>query len=126
MAHSEQRRFHRIAYFTPARLQIEGKQILGVIHDLSLQGALLEVDQQQGVQTQQLAELHFSLGESLFEVEMSVEVVHLEPGRIGLKCLNIDMESISHLRRLVELNLGDEQLLERDLYAMLASQNPEP
>jgi len=31
---------------------------------------------------------------------------------------HIDLDSISHLRRLVELNLGDEALLERELAAL--------
>ena len=31
---------------------------------------------------------------------------------------HIDLESISHLRRLVELNLGDSSLLERELAAL--------
>ena len=32
---------------------------------------------------------------------------------------HIDLDSISHLRRFVELNLGDEQELERELGALL-------
>jgi hypothetical protein len=37
---------------------------------------------------------------------------------LGFVCRHIDLESISHLRRLVELNLGDESLLERELAAL--------
>ena len=37
---------------------------------------------------------------------------------IGFVCRHIDVDSISHLRRLVELNLGDEALLERELAAL--------
>jgi len=32
-----------------------------------------------------------------------------------LRCLSIDLDSITHLRRLLELNLGDPQLVEREL-----------
>ncbi|HXK57002.1 MAG TPA: PilZ domain-containing protein, partial [Gammaproteobacteria bacterium] len=37
---------------------------------------------------------------------------------LGLRCVSIDMESIGHLRRLVELNLGDAELLHRDLESL--------
>ncbi|MCM8921317.1 MAG: PilZ domain-containing protein, partial [Candidatus Thiodiazotropha sp.] len=38
--------------------------------------------------------------------------------RIGVLCKEIDMESISLLRRLVELNLADDEVLNRDLEAL--------
>jgi hypothetical protein len=34
-------------------------------------------------------------------------------------CKEIDLDSISHLRRLIELNLGDQEELERELGALL-------
>jgi len=34
---------------------------------------------------------------------------------LGLSCREIDLDSITHLRRLVALNLGDEALLDREL-----------
>jgi hypothetical protein len=50
---------------------------------------------------------------------MAGEVVHVEDGRLGLRCTEIDLESITNLRRLVELNLGDEAALHREMSAML-------
>jgi hypothetical protein len=37
---------------------------------------------------------------------------------VGLHCRHIDIESLAHLRRLIELNLGDPALLERELAAL--------
>ena len=37
---------------------------------------------------------------------------------LGLRCVDIDLDSITHLRRLVELNLGETELLERELSAL--------
>jgi hypothetical protein len=42
-------------------------------------------------------------------------VVHSEGDRIGVRRDMIDVESISHLRRLVELNLGDPELVNREM-----------
>ena len=48
-------------------------------------------------------------------IQMEVVLTRTAGGMLGFICRHIDLESISHLRRLVELNLGDEQLLEREL-----------
>jgi hypothetical protein len=50
---------------------------------------------------------------------MAGEVVHREWTLVGVRCVEIDLESISHLRRLVELNLGDAELLHRELSALV-------
>ena len=42
-----------------------------------------------------------------------------EGGKIGLQCESIDLDSITHLRRLVELNAGDPALLDRELSSLL-------
>jgi hypothetical protein len=49
---------------------------------------------------------------------MKVRCRHAERGQIGFECEHIDIDSISNLRRLVELNLGDAELLERQLGAL--------
>ena len=52
-------------------------------------------------------------------IKMSAAVAHIDIGSIGFICKNIDLESISHLKRLVELNLGDEALLHRELASLI-------
>ncbi|MBC7183294.1 MAG: PilZ domain-containing protein, partial [Marinobacter sp.] len=47
-------------------------------------------------------------------IVMAVELRHIEPHRLGFKCQYIDLDSATHLKRLVELNLGDQALLERE------------
>ncbi|MNJ68362.1 hypothetical protein D3C77_646020 [compost metagenome] len=53
---------------------------------------------------------------------MDVQLVRSHTQQLGFSCLNIDVESASHLRRLVEFNLGDERLLERELAALSGRQ----
>lgn len=53
-------------------------------------------------------------------IRMEISLAWARDGLLGFECQHIDLDSISHLRRLVELNLGDEELLEREL-ALLVS-----
>jgi hypothetical protein len=50
---------------------------------------------------------------------MEVRLTHDDHGHLGFVCEHIDLESIAHLRRLVELNLADHNELERELAALI-------
>jgi len=49
---------------------------------------------------------------------MLTRLAHIRNNNVGLRCEYIDIDSITYLRRLVELNLGDAELLERELVAL--------
>lgn len=51
-------------------------------------------------------------------ITMALSTVHVVDNTAGFKCQHIDLESITALRRMVELNLGDSRLLERDLLVL--------
>jgi hypothetical protein len=50
---------------------------------------------------------------------MNTRVAHLENTHVGLRCESIDLDSMAHLRRLLELNSGDPELVERELSALI-------
>ena len=50
---------------------------------------------------------------------MWATISHIDGRHLGLCCTSIDLDSITHLRRLVELNAGDPAILERELTALL-------
>lgn len=49
---------------------------------------------------------------------MNGSIAHKIENRVGIHCKTIDIDSMTHLRKLVEYNLGDHDLLERDLEAL--------
>jgi len=110
----ERRQFSRILFNTKASLT-QGKDIWTTkIYDLSLNGALVEApaDFTAGNGTFILG---FSLPDSDIELTMEAELAYKEKGQLGFRCIHIDIDSISHLRRMLELNLGDSALLNREL-----------
>lgn len=50
---------------------------------------------------------------------MTVSLAHEKGRQLGFYCEEIDLDSITHLRRLIELNLGSSELLERELSALV-------
>ncbi len=115
---NEQRHFHRIFYKSQVTLSHESMQWPCELIDISLHGCLLRFDK---AWEQNNLEMLYTLTLELSEetlITMSVSVSHVIDNEVGFKCEHIDLDSISTLRRLVELNLGDSQLLERDLIAL--------
>ena len=114
----ERRRFHRVLFDAPAKILTEDDEFISPLVDLSLNGALLVRPDNWQIDIGHKVQLTVLLDDSEARIQMEAEVAHLETDSLGLRCLAIDMESITHLRRLVELNLGDTELLERDLEAL--------
>jgi len=111
---SERRHFSRIALDHPARLQWPGAERGVRVLDLSLKGALVALTDSDIPPENTACTLTVELAPGTV-IAMAVAPVHREPGRTGFRCVHIDLDSISHLRRLVELNLGDPDLLAREL-----------
>jgi hypothetical protein len=115
----ERRRFSRIAFHRPAELEVHGERIPCDLLDVSLKGALFELPATAGARVGDAATLTIRLAGDA-AIRMSGNLAHREGVQVGLRCVEIDLDSISHLRRLVELNLGDEDLLERELSSLVS------
>jgi len=117
---TEQRRFSRISFHQPVKFTHAGHVYSANLLDISLKGALFEHHGDARLQLGDSCQLCVTLNPEE-KIEMAGEVAHLTPPRIGLRCTNIELDSITALRCLVEMNLGDEALMQRELHALLHS-----
>lgn len=113
------RQYSRIAFRTEARLYVDGAEFAVDVLDLSLKGALVRPEQPHVVHGGMHAVLQVRLDEMGTLIRMEGEIAHVEGACFGFACKEIDLDSITHLRRLVELNLGDEALLGRELHHLI-------
>lgn len=121
-ANSESRHFSRIPFRATVQLHFHLSDDVQTAHllDISLKGALVEtlhplVNAFKG----KICRLVLFLGKDGEHIDMEGTVVHQEGQLVGIECQHIDVDSMTNLRRLVELNTGDEKLLERELAEML-------
>lgn len=111
----ERRHFVRVSFDAPALLATATDTFSVHVSDLSLKGALITVPAHVQLRAGMLCQLTLALAETGNHIAMSTEVAHVEGLHTGLLCRGIDLDSVTHLRRLIELQLGDPALLERDL-----------
>ena len=117
---TERRRFWRSGFHAPAQVTLLGRDQAVRLVDISLKGALVEHEGGWTVQAGQKCHLRLELAPDAV-ILMDGTVTHVDGRRIGLRCDRIDLDSITHLRQLVEHNAADPAVLDRDL-AMLVSQ----
>ncbi|MFY8274186.1 PilZ domain-containing protein [Pseudoalteromonas sp. SSDWG2] len=114
------RHFTRIIFQRPALVMVNAQHYGCHLLDLSLNGALISHPLGLHPDSGQKLELVFNLAGSDIDIKMQCEIAHIDQEFIGLHCLELDLDSATHLKRLIELNVGDDKLLHREL-AQLAS-----
>ncbi|MGY4531755.1 hypothetical protein ACVW0Y_000865 [Pseudomonas sp. TE3786] len=114
---NERRRFQRIAFDASTEIAQGDQRWTVELHDLSLKGLLAQRPENWSGDASQAFDASVRLSPDVY-VRMEVVLARDNSGLLGFECRHIDLDSISHLRRLVELNLGDEDLLERELTSL--------
>ncbi|MBP9713380.1 MAG: PilZ domain-containing protein [Sterolibacterium sp.] len=115
----ERRDFWRASFHSPARLTCAaGVACEAQICDLSLKGAMLEMPADWAGEAGSHCRLQLDLSPEI-TIRMQTTVMHIRGQRVGLRCDEIDIDSITALRRLVELNSGDAEMLERELSLLM-------
>ena len=113
----EKRHFTRIPFNATATVvnSRSGHKSMAELVDISFKGVLItRPDDWEGINGEHYT-IHLQLAGEEVEINLSVIEVHSENDHVGFKTEHMDLDTATHLRRLVELNLGDESLLEREL-----------
>jgi hypothetical protein len=100
------------------RLTTHDGQAFAQLLDISLKGALLETGQVWHGKPGEECRLALELAPNA-TITMWTKVMHVEGRHVGLRCESIDLDSVTHLRRLVELNSGDPAILDREFASLI-------
>ena len=114
---TDKRGYQRIFFNAESLLRCDGKSWPCRIVDLSIKGCLLRFNTPWQEDPEKIYTLMLTLSDEV-KITMALSICHVIDNTAGFKCDHIDIESITALRRLVELNLGDSRLLERDILAL--------
>lgn len=114
---NEQRHFTRIPFNATATIinANSSHKTMAELIDISFKGLLIRKPDDWEGRIDEHYSVLLQLAGNEVEINLSVIEVHTENEHVGFKTEHMDIESATNLRRLVELNLGDENLLEREL-----------
>ena len=109
------RLFSRVPFFAHVSLQLAGEILAVDLLDIALKGVLVRSLTPVAVTLNDKCHLVLPLADGGESIEMSGKVAHVEGRNIGVACDEIDLQSLTRLRRLLELNTGDADLMDREL-----------
>lgn len=117
----ERRRFRRIEMERAATISVDGQIIDCELVDISLKGALISFDTDWQPEIGKRVDLLVLLSPNASScIRVTAEIAHLGDRCIGTHIYSMDIESGENLRRLIEINLGDAEMLGRELSAMIS------
>ena len=115
MSSQERRNNQRIPYQAEIIMQSGNEEWSCNLLDISLKGMLVEPPENLEIDTDKPCALALFLGEDA-AIHARVNITHItREGYWGLQWQHIDVDSLTHLRRLLELNMIDPALLTREL-----------
>ena len=114
------RRFLRSVFQAPARLNLAGYRREVQLMDVSLKGALVDLGVALPCPVGARGRLHLPLSATAF-IAMDIAVSRVQGSQLGLQCLHIDLDSVTHLRQLLERTMQDPALLGRELALLVGS-----
>jgi hypothetical protein len=110
----ERRNYSRVPFQAEVLMQSGDEEWSCNLLDISLKGMLVEPPENLDIDTTKPCAVALFLGEDA-SIHARVTITHNEKGHWGLQWKHIDINSLKHLRRLLELNLNDPALLGREL-----------
>jgi hypothetical protein len=111
----ERRRFTRFEFDARTELSQGGDSWPVELIDISLKGLLAKAPEGLTIKIGDSFTAVVYLAGDEVKITLPVTLVHVEDGCLGFHCGMLELDSVAHLRRLAELNLGDESLLDREL-----------
>jgi hypothetical protein len=114
---TNRRRFQRFHFDGTVKLYSDKAMWESKLVDISLKGVLIERPVEWNGKVGSRFRMDLRINQSVI-ISMGVNAAHIMPHRIGFEWQKIDLDSFAELKRLVELNLGDPAILNRELLAL--------
>ncbi len=110
----ERRKYSRVPFEAETLLEQGGKKFSTTLLDISLNGLLIKTPVDYHIRTDLGCVAHIKLANNT-KINMQVTLIHSSSEVLGFQCTSIDMDSVIHLRRVIELNLENQGASERAL-----------
>ena len=111
---SERRSYNRIPFNAEILMQCGHEEWSCNLLDISLKGMLVEPPDNLNINMDNPCGMALFLGEDI-SIHARVNIIRSSDDNWGLKWLQIDDNSLQHLRRLIELNTSNPAMLMREL-----------
>jgi len=114
MAENERRQYQRIPFIADVLLRHNDQQWSCGLEDISLKGMLIEASDNIQPVLDDTYEIQLVLGEGAI-ISMQANISHTTASHWGMQWENIELDGLTHLRRLLELNMDNPEEMHREM-----------
>lgn len=116
---ADERRFRRVPFEAEVKVSF-GRQTWNCqLLDIALKGALVESPTAMELSQGATVALKIILSGSPLTLAFEAQLAHREEDRYGFRFLHENLETLTHLRTLLELNTGDPEGIRSELLSWL-------
>ncbi len=115
----DKRDYLRVPFNCHSQINVVDQSFTSELLDISLRGVLLEVTPPQEIGLGSLCEIDIAFASCNTHLLLDAKLVHREGNHYGFRIESLDLDSLTHLRRLLELNYGDSDEIDREFFHWL-------
>ena len=115
---TEQRHYQRISFVTTTQVEIDATCYEATLADISLKGALVAFPAAVKPEEGKACHLRIELGSDETVLAFEGEIAHAHEALAGIRFTRYNLETITHLRRLLELNSADPDRVLSELFTL--------
>ena len=115
------RRFRRIPFEAEVTLNINDQVVTGELLDVAMKGALVGTDKDLDLGQGDQCTLSITLPGTPILLDFQAELIHKEGTHYGFKFVSENLATLTHLRKLIELNTGDVEATRSELTEWLSN-----
>lgn len=110
----ERRHYQRIPFLADIIVSQNEQQWTAELEDVSLKGLLIKSPEEAKPILNEVYDITLVLSKEA-TIKMQAQISHFSESNWGMQWENIDIECFTHLRRLLELNTQDPEIVHREL-----------
>lgn len=114
----EERHYQRVPFQAETVVKTEKSLWNCALLNIALRGALLG-SKDLALDLGTICQITITLPTSAIVLDFDAELVHREEDHFGFKFVHVDLQTLTHLRKLIELNTGDADSVRNELMTWL-------
>lgn len=113
-----ERRFQRVPFQAETSVSVDESRWQCTLLNIALKGALLESDEL-ALEPGAICQMSVRLPGTEISLHFRARLLHHQQNQYGFKFIDVDLQTLIHLRKLIELNTGDGDVIRDELMAWL-------
>jgi hypothetical protein len=109
------RRFRRIPFEAEVMLKVQDQTFTGELLDVAMKGAMVGIEKKFSLKLGGQCSLSITLPGSPIQLDFEAELIHVEGHHYGFKFISENLATLTHLRKIIELNTGDVEATRSEL-----------